>query len=132
MLSLPPHPRLPNRHGGKSKGAVRASLTVNGISLRCRGLGLEPHGKSHATWLSSHPPPKGSVFTRTLQYATSFKQNTSYWDARGLGTRVHMCVCTCLWMRMHVCICTGYLRQRSSPSLVVLVSDYGHALLLRL
>lgn len=37
--------RLPNRHGGKSKRAVRASLIGNNdIRDRHRGLGLLPHG----------------------------------------------------------------------------------------
>lgn len=59
-----PVPRLPSRHGEKSKGAVRASLIGNNdVRARHRGLGLLPHGISHAAWLSSHPPPKGCVYS---------------------------------------------------------------------
>lgn len=46
-------------------------LTGNDVGARRRGLGLVPHGKSHAAWLSLHPPPKRSVFTLSLQHVTS-------------------------------------------------------------
>lgn len=69
VLSLPPL-GLPNSCGGKSKGAVSASpIGIKNVRARRRGLGLVPHGRSCAAWLSSCPPPKGAVFTCALQHA---------------------------------------------------------------
>lgn len=81
-------------------------LPGNDVRARHRGAGVVPHGKSHAVWLSSRPPPppKGSVFT--LQHTTPLcKGNAACWDAGGLGTRVHTCVCTCLCRGEHGSVC---------------------------
>lgn len=119
MLSLAPSPGYLT---GVVEGARELYVTLWLGMTRRRGLGLVPHGKSHAAWLSSRPPPKGSEFTHALQHAAPlYQQKASRGDARGLGTRVDACVCMCLWMGTRVCMCTGCIRQCSSPSLIVLV-----------